>query len=142
MALRVDAVGFFDLLTSPDCSALDGTSIIIRKSNDGTLPTAVAPGPTCRETIYGVVDKAALEAIGAELSKDRNVKLVNGGLRSTDADGYGIGFQITQRRDPQAQHYGVNVPYQAPGRPHNEVGANGDADIRPYTLSHIVFFFA
>ena len=121
-------------------AALDGTSIIIRKSNDGTLPAAVAAAPTCRETVYGVVDKAALEAIGAELSKDRNVKLVNGVLRSTDADGYGIGFQITQRRDPQARHYGVNVPYQAPGRRHNEVAANDDADIRPYTLSHVMFF--
>jgi catechol 2,3-dioxygenase-like lactoylglutathione lyase family enzyme len=121
-------------------AALDGTSIIIRKSNDSTLPTSVAPAPTCRETIYGVVDKASLEAIGAELSKDRDVKLTNGVLHSTDADGYGIGFQITQRRDPQARHYGVNVPYQAPGRPHNEVAANDDAHVRPYSLSHIMFF--
>lgn len=120
-------------------SALDGTSLIIRKSGDASLPAAMAPAPTCRETIYGVVDKASLEAIGAELSKDRAVTLTDGVLRSTDADGYGIGFQVTRRHTPQVPHYGVNVPYQASGRPHNKLAAH-DVDTRPRTLSHVMFF--
>lgn len=122
-------------------AAADGTSLVVRKASDAGLPKAVAPAPNCRDSLYGVADKATLQAIGAELSKDREVyELPNGVLRSTDADGYSISFQVTCRKDPQLPHYGVNVPYQTPGRPANFIAAIDAEDIRPRSLSHMVFF--
>lgn len=122
-------------------AAADGTSMIVRKASDTSLPPATAPSPNCRESLYGVTDKATLNAIAAELSKDREVKELPGGIiRSTDEDGYYISFQVTVRKDPHLPHYGVNVPYQQPGRPANVVAAIDDHDIKPRTLSHMVFF--
>lgn len=121
--------------------ALDGTGMIIRKPGDTSLPGAVAADPNIRETLYGVGDKATLQAIGAELSKDRDVKEVRPGvLRSTDDDGYPIGFQVTTRHGTGAPRYGVNVPGQEPGRPVNVIAASNDDRPYAYSLSHVVKF--
>ena len=121
--------------------ALDGTGMIIRKPSDTSLAAPVAADPNLRETLYGVADKATLDAIGAELSKDRDVKEVRPGvLRSTDDDGYPIGFQVSVRHATNAPHYGVNVPGQAPGRPVNQFAAIDDEKAFAYSLSHVVLF--
>jgi len=122
--------------------ALDGTCIVIRRSSDPGLLPATAAKPGLRETRYGVADKATLQAIGAELSKDRDVKeLANGLLQSTDADGYHIAFEVTGRRPIDGPWYGINVPGQPPGRGMNVTATTIDEpDIRPYTLSHVVMF--
>jgi catechol 2,3-dioxygenase-like lactoylglutathione lyase family enzyme len=120
--------------------ALDGTGVIIRKSGDKGLAAASAPSPNIRETLYGVADKATLEAVGAELTKDREVKQTNGILHTVDDDGDPIAFQVTTRRAIKAPHYGVNVPGQAPGRAINEIAAiDGDRPIGR-SLSHVVMF--
>ena len=127
--------------TGATFEALDGTGVIIRKSGDAGLAPAVSASPNIRETLYGVADKATLEAVGAELSKDREVKLLAGNiLRSTDDDGYPIGFKVTERRPIEAPHIGINVPGQVPGRWMNEIAAI-DTD-RPIgrSLSHVVLF--
>lgn len=122
-------------------AALDGTGIAFRKSGDAGLAPATAPAPNLRETRYGVADSAALAAIGAELSKDRDVKaLPDGSLRATDDDGYPISFMVTARRKIVRPHYGINVPWQAPGRMINEIAAGNDIEALPCTLSHVVMF--
>lgn len=121
--------------------SMDGTGVVLRKPSDTSLPAAIASDPNLRETLYGVADKATLEAIGAELSKDRDVKaLPNGILRSTDDDGYPISFQVTTRRKIIAPPYGVNVPGQEPGRPVNVIAAIEEEDIKARSLSHVVVF--
>lgn len=121
--------------------AKDGTGVIIRKSGDTSLAAPVASDPNIRETLYGVADKATLEAIGAELSKDREVKEIRPGvLRSVDDDGYPIGFQVTTRRKLNEPHYGVNVPGQEGGRGINVIAAIDDEDIKAMSLSHVVLF--
>jgi hypothetical protein len=60
--------------------ALDGTCAVVRKAADAGLPPAVAAAPNIREQVYGVVDQATLEAIGAELAKDREVRQGSDGL--------------------------------------------------------------
>lgn len=122
------------------CEALDGTNIVILKSSDTKLAPAVAAAPNLRETVYGVADAGTLEAIGAELHQDREVQLRDGLLHSVDDDGYPIAFQVKRRRQLVLPHYGVNVPGQPPGRALNQLALSGDADIRPYTLSHVVIF--
>jgi catechol 2,3-dioxygenase-like lactoylglutathione lyase family enzyme len=122
--------------------ALDGTGVILRKPSDASLPNAIAPDPNMREMRYGVADTATLDAIGAELSKDRNVKLIDGVLRSTDDDGYPIGFQVSVRRKFEVPHCGGNVPGQVPGRPVNQTAVRVGYDARPMacSLSHAVTF--
>jgi len=121
--------------------AADGTGLIIRKSTDPSLPVAVAPSPTCRDTLYGVADEATLEAIRAELSKDREVKsLPDGIIRSTDEDGYSISFRVTRRHPPQVPVVGINVPYQSPGRAPNVCASLNEVIPKPLKLSHLVYF--
>jgi catechol 2,3-dioxygenase-like lactoylglutathione lyase family enzyme len=121
--------------------AMDGTGVLIRHASDASLAPATAPSPNIRETLYGVADKATLQAVGAELSKDREVKLLpNGAIRSVDDDGYPIGFQVTTRRAIQAPHYGINVPGQPHGRGMNVIAAIDTDRPKARSLSHVVMF--
>src|SRR5271167_1201860 len=71
--------------------ALDGSSVILRLSSDKSLPPANVSGSTSRQTIWGVRDKQALEKIGAELSKDRDVRRDAADvLHSVDDEGLAI----------------------------------------------------
>ena len=122
--------------------AMDGTGIIMRKSSDTGLPSPNARSPNIRDIRYGVADKTALDAIAAELSKDREVTSDNGIISSVDEDGFAISFQETLRRRIEAPHYGVNVPGQEPGRAINAIANVAEPDLRPRTLSHVVLFTA
>jgi catechol 2,3-dioxygenase-like lactoylglutathione lyase family enzyme len=120
--------------------ALDGTSVMVRAASDAGLPPPISPSPNIREQIYGVADKATLDAIGAELSKDREVRHGGDGvLRSVDDTGYAIGFQVTMRRKIDAPKY-VNVPGMKTHRPVNVIAAIDDGPIPVYSLSHVVLF--
>jgi len=120
--------------------ALDGTCAVVRKSGDAGLPAAVAAAPNIRDQIYGVADQATLEAIGAELSRDREVKAGSDGvLRSLDDTGYPIGFQLSRRRKFSAPRY-FNVPGMESHRPVNAIAAVDDAPIPICSLSHVVLF--
>jgi catechol 2,3-dioxygenase-like lactoylglutathione lyase family enzyme len=121
--------------------AQDGTGLIVRKPSDTSLPGATAPDPNIREVCYGVADKATLEAIGAELSKDREVKVLPGGiLRSTDNNGYPVSFQVSIRRPINPPHHAINVPGLPNGRPINETAANNSDRPKACSLSHVVMF--
>ena len=108
-----------------------GQSVQIRTSQDTMLPTAIEGGPTVRETIWGVDSKATLDAIGAELTRDREVtRDGNGGLHTHDDIGLPIGFRVAAA--------GVD-----PGLPKRR-GINQVAEPnKPPTLirlGHVVFF--
>lgn len=121
--------------------AQDGTGIILRKPSDSSLPAPIAGDPNIREVRWGVKDKATLEAIGAELSKDREVKsLPNGVLRSTDEDGTGISFQVSIRRPLDPPRLERNIPGQPGGRPINQIAVSGGELPKACTLSHVVMF--
>jgi len=121
--------------------AQDGTSAVVRLASDKGLASPMAPSPNLREAVYGVADRAALERIGAELGRDREVRQGSDGvLHSTDADGYPIAFQVTIRRALAVPQDAGNYPGCAPGRALNLVAAVDDAIIRPSTLSHFVLF--
>lgn len=121
--------------------ALDGTSAVVRRASDPGLPPAFAPSPNIRETIYGVADRATLEKIGAELSRDRKVMQDSDGtLHSFDDSGFPIGFRVTVRRKIDAPPVLINVPGMPAQRPKNVVASRRDAEPKPRTLSHVVFF--
>jgi catechol 2,3-dioxygenase-like lactoylglutathione lyase family enzyme len=75
----------------------EGSWIDLRKASDGALAAPVETGPTIREIVWAVSDDAALEAIGAELSRDRAITMDGDGrLRTIGPMGYGIAFEVTQ----------------------------------------------
>jgi len=121
--------------------ALDGTSITIKHAGDASLPPPIWDAPNIREVVYGCIDQATVNAVGAELSKDRDVRQgANGSVHAVDDDGYPLAFQVTTRRKITPQNVGLNSPGAAPGRAANVIAADATAQPKLCTLSHVVLF--
>jgi len=121
--------------------ALDNTAITIRNRDDAGLPKQLASGNTLRQTVYGVEDAASIDAIEAELGKDREViRDGNGAIVCEDDLGFTLKFQVTRRAKVDLEPERVNSPGAAPARGFNKIGANEAAEAKPRTLSHIVYF--
>jgi catechol 2,3-dioxygenase-like lactoylglutathione lyase family enzyme len=130
---------------SPDggtrLEALDGTAVVLRHASDKSLPPPTSAKSMLRETIYGVGDDASIEAIAAELRKDREVsRSADGSIACFDDMGFALRFRRTQRRAYTAAPDLTNSPGTPPRRPPNQIGAQQDAAALPRTLSHIVLF--
>ncbi|WP_439894410.1 VOC family protein (plasmid) [Ralstonia sp. 25C] len=121
--------------------ALDGTSIRIAHKDDASLPHSLGTASFLRQTTYGVADPQTLEAIAAELQKDRPVERhADGSIHTVDDAGFALAFQVTARRPLELPAERVNAPGAPAQRPANVVGVDGDAVVRPRTLSHVVYF--
>lgn len=121
--------------------ALDGTAVIIAHKEDAGLPPAIGTASMLRKTIYGVADEPALQAIAANLARDRPVRrLPDGSIEAADDMSFLLGFQVTTRRKINLPAEAVNAP-GAPGqRAVNVVAVDENAEVRPRTLSHVVYF--
>jgi catechol 2,3-dioxygenase-like lactoylglutathione lyase family enzyme len=118
----------------------DGTELVLRHAKDSALQPAVGPEATAREIIWGVESAAELDRIAAELGRDRNVVLEAGGLlRTIDDSGFGVGFQVSQRKAFGATPALANAHGLPPQRPRN-VRADLTGPVRPRGLGHIVLF--
>jgi catechol 2,3-dioxygenase-like lactoylglutathione lyase family enzyme len=121
--------------------ALDGTGIILRGKNDPDLPAALPTATMMRQQVYGVRDSADLEAIAAELGKDRKVyTLADGTIETTDSNGFALKFQVTKRRELNMPAEKINAPGAPAQRGPNELGVREDMPAKPRTLSHHVLF--
>lgn len=121
--------------------ALDGTCVVLRHRNDPELPVGLETGNMLRQTVYGVADAATLDAIEAELRKDREVqRSADGVLHAVDDMGFALGFRVTQRREIAVDAEKINAPGAPPQRPPNEVAVDPKAVVHPRTLSHVVYF--
>jgi catechol 2,3-dioxygenase-like lactoylglutathione lyase family enzyme len=123
--------------------ALDGTAVQIAARDDASLPPALPTGSMLRKTVYGVADAATLEAIAAELGRDREVRrLADGSIEAADDLGFVLGFQVTVRRSFALPAERVNAPGEGPHRAPNELGvpAQGTIVPKPRSLSHVVYF--
>jgi len=79
----------------------EGSTVLVRKTDDRSLPAAWSKEPGVREAIWGVSDQAALDAIEADLSTDRAVARDDDGtLHTTDDQGIAIGFRLFDRKTP------------------------------------------
>jgi catechol 2,3-dioxygenase-like lactoylglutathione lyase family enzyme len=88
----------------------ENQSIHIRRIEDDALPPAVEQGSTLREVTWGVNCTEALDAIGSELSKDHPVRAgANATLRATDANGFGIAFQVSKPERVEASSKSYNL---------------------------------
>jgi catechol 2,3-dioxygenase-like lactoylglutathione lyase family enzyme len=121
--------------------AVDGTAVTIREGTDPVLPAPLASGTPLRQTVWGCEDQATVDAIAAELSRDRAVERhADGSITTEDDVGFKIAFRVTTRRAFTAAAELVNSPGAAPARPVNEIGADDDTTALPLTLSHVVYF--
>lgn len=121
--------------------AVDGTAVTIRDINDPVLPAPLASGSTLRQTVWGCEDQATVDAIAADLCRDRPVvSQPDGSIATVDDVGFQIAFRVTTRRSFTGQPELVNSPGAPAGRPVNQIGACDDADVSPLTLSHVVYF--
>lgn len=122
--------------------ALDGTAVELALASDPTLPPVMPNGCLLRKTVLAVADAATLDAIAAELGKDREVKrLADGSLESVDDAGFTLGFALSQRRALNRVGEISNLPGSPFQRPANHLGVDAHAGpIHASTLSHIVYF--
>lgn len=121
--------------------ALDGTAIVIAHQDDASLPPPLPTGNALRKFVYGCADAATVDAIAAELGKDREVRrMVDGSIESRDDLGFVIGFQVTVRRALDLPPVLVNTAGAKPQRPVNEVGVDLNLEPKPRTLSHCAVF--
>lgn len=120
--------------------ALDGTAVILRAKDDPALPPAMGTASLLRETVYGVADTATLDALEAELRRDREVSRRDGVLRCADDMGFALAFQVTVRRPIGLPAERINAPGAAPQRGLNTIGVSPDMPALPRTLSHVVYF--
>ena len=121
--------------------AVDGTSVVIARRDDPSLPAPMETGTMLRKTTYGVADLESLEAIALELARDREVRrLADGSIEASDDMGFVLGFQVSVRRRIDVSGEAVNSPGSKPGRAPNVLGASIDAQALPLTLSHVVYF--
>lgn len=120
--------------------ALDGTAVILRAKDDPSLPPGMGTASMLRETVYGVADTATLDAIAAELAKDRTVTRDGGVVRAQDDMGFALAFQVTVRRPLNLPAESVNAPGAAPQRGPNALAFTDDMPALPRSLSHVVYF--
>jgi catechol 2,3-dioxygenase-like lactoylglutathione lyase family enzyme len=108
----------------------EGTRVELRKQDDRSLPEAVEAGPTLREIVWAVSDKAALQQVGAELARDRNVSEDSAGrLHVKGPGGFGLAFELTKAQRETA-------PLQRAAHPANE-RLRGYQRAKPDHLGHM-----
>lgn len=120
-------------------ATMDRGELEVRRERDPGLAPGVVAGPTIREVVWGVESKADLEAIGAELEKDRKVaRDPDGTLHSTDTTGYAIGFRVSRAQPlPLSAIPAVNFP----GEIHRiDQRANFSTRVPIRHIGHAVFF--
>ncbi|RJF95787.1 VOC family protein [Noviherbaspirillum saxi] len=119
----------------------DGTAIVIAAMDDPSLPPPLPSGSSVRKMVYGVDTAETVEAIAAELGKDREVRrLADGAIEAKDDNGFTIGFQVTIRRPLDLPAEPINAPGAKPQRGPNQLGVDVQASPKPRSLSHFAAF--
>ena len=112
-----------------DFTMPSGQVIKVRSARDAALPATAEAGSTLREAIWGVEGAASLEAIGAALNRDREVKRdADGTLHAVDPHGFAIGFKLAAPKPiPEP------VPPNRLNRPFD-----GKQRVKPRRIGHLV----
>lgn len=119
--------------------AMDGSGVEVRLLDDPDLPPGNIDGPTARASIWGVKERADLDAIAEELSMDRQVKWDGDVLQSVDDDQNNLFFRVTQRRPFDAPpRYKINTPGHPPERINERVSFDDHGPARQ--MGHVVFW--
>lgn len=118
----------------------DGTQVIVRPHDAPDLPSAIEPGNTVREVVWGARSEAELQESVARLKATGEVEVADdGGVRVYDPNGLAIGMRVS-RRQPVAV---VATPVNAPGS-HLRVDQRSPVyqQADPVQVGHVVLFGA
>lgn len=131
-----------------DFGLQDGATLCLRTSEHPGLPAKSLKwedhlmGSTVREVIWGAADGDTLEAIGAELSTDRDVTTDNEGtLHTVDAMGNPMGFAVFEPKEITLGLPEINTIGNS-GRPDKPAEATIRRKIRPYRYVHVVYWLS
>lgn len=116
---------------------LENQTIHVRPADDPDLPAAPDSGATLREAVWGIDSAAGLEALGAELARDRDVTVDSGGtLHTVDESGFAIGFRVAERTplDPPAPSFNLGD-----AMPRLNTPVETDQRARPIRIGHVVY---
>jgi catechol 2,3-dioxygenase-like lactoylglutathione lyase family enzyme len=118
-------------------AAQDGSTIVLRDADDPSLPPHLEAGGTMREATFGVATKKDLDAVAAELARDRDVREdADGTIHAIDPLGFAIAFRVARRHRITAPELRFNIP----GRP-DRLNTRGQffKSARPLELTHTVY---
>ena len=128
-----------------DFTLADGTGLRLRRAGDTDLPAAPVEwlhfgASTVREVIWAAADQATLDAIAAELCKDRAVtEDADGVLHSTDDQGYHLGFALASAKALTMDLPEINT-VGTTGRWNKPAEAALRRRIRPLRYVHVVYW--
>ena len=128
-----------------DFTLADASRLALRRADDAELPPATIEwlhfgGSTVREVIWAAADGQTLDAIGAELGRDRDVTEDSGGvLHTTDDQGYHIGFAVSGLREQHLALPEINT-VGTTGRWNKPAEASLRRRIRSLRYVHVVYW--
>jgi hypothetical protein len=129
-----------------DFELQDGATLQLRTANHPSLPPKALnwephlSGSTVREVIWGAADAETLAAIGAEISKDREVTTDHEGtLHSVDDNGNPMGFAVFTPKPITLNLPEINTIGNS-GRPDKPAEATVRRPITPYRYVHVVYW--
>ncbi len=73
----------------------ENTQVQVRRAGDPGLAPQWQAGETLRRIVWGVGDRGALDLIGKELARDRDVRESSGALHVTGPNGLALTFQVS-----------------------------------------------
>jgi len=115
-----------------------GAKVVIRRRGDPRLPTAYNHKVSAHETIWGVDTQASLDALVADLSRDRKVTTdPDGTVHFLADDGMPLGLKLWTPRQIISQPDPVNAPGNIQRLNLHRKWRN---KCIPKTINHVVFF--
>jgi len=118
-------------------SSLDDSTVEVKLAGDPSLPPPIETGPGVREATFGVQTQADVDALAAELSKDRDVRVdADGTIHALDPLGIGIAFRVSRCKKVIAPEPQFNMPGRV-GRLNARAKLYKDA--HPMEMTHVVF---
>ena len=118
-------------------SSLDDSTVEVKLASDPSLPPPIETGPGVREATFGVQTQADVDALAAELSKDRDVRVdADGTIHALDPLGIGIAFRVSRCKKVIAPEPQFNMPGRV-GRLNARAKLYKDA--HPMEMTHVVF---
>lgn len=127
--------GVFD--GCPIFETMDGTEVVISRSDDPGLPPAIEKGSTVRRVVWGVGSDDDLAVVRERIKNEQSFAEEDWGPSVTDPNGMRLSFRVSRRQ-----------PVQAVGTPLNVLGHTPRIDARtalydhaePVKIGHVVFF--